>query len=551
MSVTEKLFGTFYHWLKPKSSQHQANLAPLINRLQILASAIAEIPIEILPTRDPYGETRARSLILPNHIDIFEDIKLNEQVYFCRTVFSAILIRQSTEEFPALLRDFEQLDHAAKNLPMSPENWFRLSRGTSPGQDPLPEPDSDPLILDTPLHPAKAQALPSGKPSLAKIKSLSISNTNPAVHVFEKLLTAEDYQGGQRQIDSDAEDSDISGALSELDMNQVVRATGETGSSYQAQLAIDIGDLEPPKTQTLTDTKHCFQYPEWSRKKNRFLSDWCTIYEKTPLLSAEHTAPILSPHILKESRILKRKLEILTNKPIWVRRQPDGSELDLEAVIRWKSDLKAGNCIPQGLFMERQKLEQDIAVLILADTSLSTDAWVANKRVLDTIQDSLSILAETLRNLSHPVSIAAFSSNTRTQCTYYQIKNFLDSWEFVPERIHALKPQGYTRMGPAIRHATHLLHQLHARRKLLLLISDSKPTDYDAYEGTHGESDVHHAILEARIRQITVKGFAVADSHSGLAQRLYGRGGFETFSHAQGLSQRVVRAYCEVLKNRS
>lgn len=551
MSLSEKLFGAFHNWLRPKGSPYQANLTPLISRLRILASAIAKIPIEILPTRDIYGETRERSLILPNQIDVFQSVELNEQVYFCRAAYSAILISQSIEEFPGLIRDFQKLDEAAKNLSISPENWLHLSRGTAPKKEDAFFENPAPITLDTVFSHKKAQKLPSGKPSLAKIRSLDVSNTNPAVHVFEKLITAEDYQGGQRQIDSDADESDTSGALSELDMNQVVRATGETGSTYNAQLVIDGGHPESQQTDAGSEREQRFQYPEWSRKQARFLPGWCTLYEKPSQLSLDQISTTLSSHILRESRILKRKLEILTNKPVWVRGQPDGSEFDLEAVIRWKSDLKAGNCIPKALFMERQRLEQDIAVLILADTSLSTDAWIANKRVLDTIQESLNILAETLRDLGHRVSIAAFSSNTRTECTYLRIKDFSDSWKLVPERIHGLKPQGYTRMGPAIRHATYRLDKIRARKKLLLVISDSKPTDYDAYEGTHGESDVHHAVLEARICSITVKGLAVADSDSGLAKRLYGRGGFETFTNSHGLSQRIIRAYCETIKKNS
>lgn len=547
MSLSEKLFGAFHQWLKPKNSKYQASLAPLMPRLRILASALAEIPIEILPTRDRYGETRERSLILPNHIDVFESIELNEQVYLCRAAFSAILICQSTEELSGLMRNFQKLDELATNLSISKDDWMRLSRGTLPRKEEALFEDPAPLTLDSVFSHKKAQKLPSGKPSLAKVRSLDVSNTNPAVHVFEKLITAEDYKGGQRQIDSDADESDTSGALSELDMNQVVRATGETGSTYNAQLVIDGGCSESQQTNNRTDAERCFQYAEWSRKQARFLPGWCTIYEKTAQSLVGQIPPPLTLHLLKESRILKRKLEILINKPVWVRGQPDGSEFDLEAVIRWKSDLKAGNCIPKSLFMERQRLEQDIAVLILADTSLSTDAWIANKRVLDTIQESLSILAETLRDLNHLVSIAAFSSNTRTECVYLRIKDFSDSWELVPARIHALKPQGYTRMGPAIRHATHLIDKIRARKKLLLVISDSKPTDYDAYEGTHGESDVHHAVLEARICNITVKGLAVSDSDSGLAKRLYGRGGFETFTDARGLSERIVRAYCSAL----
>jgi nitric oxide reductase NorD protein len=143
--------------------------------------------------------------------------------------------------------------------------------------------------------------------------------------------------------------------------------------------------------------------------------------------------------------------------------------------------------------------------------------------------------------------MAAFFSNTRNHCTYIRIKDFNEDWKTITKQINSLKPQGYTRMGPAIRHATHLLSEVKARKKILLIISDSKPTDYDAYEGAHGEADVHHAILEARCKQITVKGLAVMEKRAGHVKRIYGKSGFEQFTDAHGLSERIVRTYREAL----
>ena len=70
-------------------------------------------------------------------------------------------------------------------------------------------------------------------------------------------------------------------------------------------------------------------------------------------------------------------------------------------------------------------------------------------------------------------------------------------------------PRGYTRLGPAIRHATSLLRQCSARQKVLLILTDGKPTDYDGYEGRYGIEDMRKACQEAETLQISTKAFAI------------------------------------------
>jgi len=53
-------------------------------------------------------------------------------------------------------------------------------------------------------------------------------------------------------------------------------------------------------------------------------------------------------------------------------------------------------------------------------------------------------------------------------------------------------------MAPAIRHMTHLFKEVEAKIRLLLLITDGKPEDYDDYKGEYAIEDTRHALLEAR-----------------------------------------------------
>ena len=143
------------------------------------------------------------------------------------------------------------------------------------------------------------------------------------------------------------------------------------------------------------------------------------------IYSVKISEPLATPpSTQKEIKKLKRELEVLVNQPVWLRNQQEGTDLDLDAVVRFKTELKAQSNSTKNMYVDRKKLEQNIALLILADTSLSTDAWIANRRVFETIQQSLIILSESLVDFSHHVSMAAFFSNTRSHCTYLRIKDF-------------------------------------------------------------------------------------------------------------------------------
>ena len=95
-------------------------------------------------------------------------------------------------------------------------------------------------------------------------------------------------------------------------------------------------------------------------------------------------------------------------------------------------------------------------------------------------------LGDALAAAETELSVAAFSSQTRLDCRFELIKTFAEPWGSARHRLEAVTPRGYTRIGPALRHATELLRERAARRKLLLLLTDGKPNDYDRYEGRHG-----------------------------------------------------------------
>jgi nitric oxide reductase NorD protein len=152
-----------------------------------------------------------------------------------------------------------------------------------------------------------------------------------------------------------------------------------------------------------------------------------------------------------------------------------------------------------------------VAALILLDRSFSTDSYLGGQRVLDLIRETILCVGEVLDIFIEGFAIAAFSSNTRQQCRFDWVKRFDDPWATSRHRLASLQADGYTRIGPALRHAHESLFKRQAERRIAILVTDGRPCDYDRYEGTYGIRDVKNAIENGKRHGVTTHAFAVED----------------------------------------
>ena len=180
--------------------------------------------------------------------------------------------------------------------------------------------------------------------------------------------------------------------------------------------------------------------------------------------------------------------------------QPDGTDLDINAVISLRADRLRGVQADQAnLFRGFRNAERDLSCLLLADLSLSTDSWVSNEqRVIDVIRDSLLLFSEALATTGDRFALYGFSSRRRSHVRFHTLKTFDEPYtDRSRGRIQAIRPGYYTRMGAALRHATTLLQRQPASERLLLFLTDGKPNDLDRYEGRYGIEDTRMAVQEA------------------------------------------------------
>jgi len=168
---------------------------------------------------------------------------------------------------------------------------------------------------------------------------------------------------------------------------------------------------------------------------------------------------------------------------------------------------------------------------------------VGQHRVLDLCKDAALVLGEVMGRLGEKLEILAFSSRTRHHCRVWRVHGRHGDWNQGRARLGALQPEGYTRMGPALRFATDQLAVDPSRRRLLLLITDGRPTDFDRYEGRHGIADVRQALREAQSRGVHVHALALDPRARAGLPTMVGEGRWHLLRHAAELPELLTTVY--------
>ena len=239
-------------------------------------------------------------------------------------------------------------------------------------------------------------------------------------------------------------------------------------------------------------------YDEWDYRRKGFRKKWCVVQEREMARVQtgfiEQTLTRYRGHI----RRLRHQFEMMRTTERFVRRQRDGNDIDLDAMVESLADSHAGLAPSDRLFVRLARDERDIAVHFLVDMSNSTAGWVGKS-----IKEALVLICEAMEMLNDRYGIYGFSGMRRLRCEIFPVKRLNERYSAaVRERISAIGPREYTRMAPAIRHMTSLFAQVEAKVRLLIILSDGKPEDYDDYKGEYAIEDTRHALLEAKARGI-------------------------------------------------
>lgn len=343
--------------------------------------------------------------------------------------------------------------------------------------------------------------------------------TDPLVlNRFEKIQALAEMININRAADDD-EDEDARKAAD--DMDEV--AVGKHHAKPATRLKFDL-DL-PPEAVDPAGVVGEVTYPEWDYTVRTYRSGHCRVLAGTAAEEGEAWRPDAAA--ARRIRLIRRQFEALRPKHEVLRGQADGPELDLEALVRARADLAAGGVGSDRVHLALRRQTRDLAAALLVDVSLSTDSWVANRRVLDVEKEALTVLTHGIAACGDDHAIYTFTSRKRDWVRIEAVKEFDEPFsERVTRRIAALKPGFYTRIGTAIRHAAARLAERPNRYRLLIVLTDGKPNDVDYYEGRYGIEDTRKAVQEARRVGIAVFGVTVDKEAKAYFPTLFGRGGY-------------------------
>jgi len=525
-------------------------------------------------------------LRLPSQIDLFAEYALNRDLYFWLVALAAVdsnhhqswIVRnqQATlatlQRFPGLHSRYTKLvdallairipphklpadeaaqEQAIRQALLHPGTVGEITLANRPFQ-PVPLwPHPNPPITVTSVAAGASSPEQAGNGAQKKSRRKHLAqrtdvkeDKNGFLMMFraESLFSWSEFVKVNRP--QDEEDDAETAQLAAEDMDNLTIARDGKTSAASVRFDLDL----PASVADDTPLGEGVLLPEWNWKKQVLQPDYCSLQQ----LIATEAKPCELPHALKNTaQRLRRQFQALTPTRHWLKGQQDGEELDLDAWVQLASERNSTMPTSEhGLYRTQVNQERDLACLLLADLSLSTDAYVSNHaRVIDVIRDSLLLFSEALTATGDSFALYGFSSLKRSHVRFHYIKGFEEKYSgLVRGRITAIKPGYYTRMGAAIRQASSLLVQQKKRQRLLLILTDGKPNDLDQYEGRYGIEDTRVALIEAR--KLGLRPFCVTidTEASDYLPHLFGAGGYVVIRNPEDLPKELPLLYAQMTR---
>jgi nitric oxide reductase NorD protein len=343
-----------------------------------------------------------------------------------------------------------------------------------------------------------------------------------ALNRFEKLLTQTESMNLARPVEDDEEDG---ARRATEDASEIVLSPHGRSAATRLRLELDLA----PAAAAEGAAAEGLRYPEWDWRRRAYRADYCRVVAAPAPAGDVAWRP--SPDALRRIRRVRRHFEALRPRRELMRAQIDGDEIDMEALVRARTDFAAGGTPSDRIYQTTRKQGRDLAAALLVDVSLSTEAWVGTQRVIDISREAALLFCHAMDACGDAHAVFSFTSRGRNEVRVNVVKEFSELLSpTVERRLGALKPGHYTRIGAALRHVTAQLASQPAQRRLLLALTDGKPNDCDHYEGRFGVEDARRAVQEARRGGAAVFGVTIDSRAQAHFPVLFGRGGFAIIS---------------------
>jgi len=530
----------------------QAELSDKRSTLVIVAKLISGQDLTLFETDDAVLYIRDR-ICLPRRMHLGLTVESNQECYLLRTAAASVAIRfglhagNSTldavleycnQELPEFSSRLEALRFTIPEvltlfprLPTVAELSFAIGDA---GSEANPGENAESKTI--------TEIVGDGRVSVTEVKEGDTGAQDTPFHTFEKAETLEEYNGLSRQNDAEDEILDHQEALSDLKMDSVLRTQDRSESVYKADLM-----LEGLGFEVKTKSQSGLPYPEWDYLRRVYRQKWCFVQEvPSSKMNLDWVTTARAQHASLIITLKKRFASVITE---WLKakHQPNGSEFDLEAITELLIRTRTLESPPENLYLGVKRGFPEISTLILLDSSYSTDSWVMNQRVLDVMKETVLCISDVLEDAQQSFGIYGFASNTRQGCRVIPIKRFDEPWTTASSSLGGLEPAGYTRIGPALRHAYERLLPAGSEKKLVILITDGKPCDYDRYEGNYGIQDVRKAIEEGKAKGVVTHAFAIDRHAREYFPKMFSNADYDIVSRPEKLVGTLFQVYLKLM----
>ena len=288
------------------------------------------------------------------------------------------------------------------------------------------------------------------------------------------------------------------------------------------------------------------KYPEWDRAHGIERPEWTTVRE----VAARPGNPRLVEEALDRAEVLRNRIRRLVRgvrvgRTIRLKRQLDGHDLDVDAMLEAGIALRMRQEPDPRIFRTTTSKHRDLAVLLLLDISESTrDRLASGTSILDVERLAVAVLAEAMSALGDPFSMLAFASNGRDDVEMTTVKAFNEPYDRAcVGRLAALSSGLSTRLGTALRHAGELISHARSFRKLVIVLTDGEPSDIDVADPLELVEDARRAAVGLRTRGIDGFGVVLGSGAMNSAARIFGRGNTMLVPKVEDLPARLSELY--------
>jgi len=495
-----------------------------VQRLVLLAAAIAGRPLELSEDREAFVWTDGLRLYLP---------AAGAGPLLAPLVVQAALLAVGSLDPAVMMKLLGRRQHAARYVTLEARRACEslegcLPRAVEAALQPLAAVALTTMPQDSLERAATDYAIPQ-RPDLLGLlrprKVLAAGGAAMALSAIKAGLPKDKARGEQLDIpdvddDDDADESKVLKLLSGpgsdnfisrflrnniLNVGRGMKAeSGEGGDDLAVggqSMVREVGSdaqlaQRPPG---LAEVEAILQpqrwlYPEWDHARERYRLDWTAVSEMDPSVALETAGLQDQPDPALQRSLARLGIGLETH-----RRLREGELLDLGALVDFAVARAAGNQCDERVYRARLRTAHELGVVVLLDASGSTgERNEQAQEIWDRQRHLAANLVRGLEAVGDRVAAYGFRSYGRQDVRFLRLKDFHSRFDGAAwRRLNALRPAGFTRLGAAVRHAVHLAQtEAGTRQRLLVLISDGLPYE-DGYEGRQARQDVRKALEEA------------------------------------------------------